>query len=168
MSEARVVRIRRERWRDRDLLLASIRRLEQWPDSTVMPQHHFILFVAVDATSIDDNALEALANKLLGQGAAYVCAWGPECERVHQAFDVAREAVYPNDAERLVMTTSHADETLAEALWFALFTALPGEGFGDRCDDLLALSVGNDEWTAQIGSWLENPHQLNAEVLATD
>ncbi|MEQ1716003.1 MAG: hypothetical protein ABL907_08470 [Hyphomicrobium sp.] len=64
-----------------------------------------------------------LARQLIGAGAFYVCTWGIDCERMHDAVDNAgmeREQLEPRSLEEypVVMTTWHSKESLDEALWF--------------------------------------------------
>jgi hypothetical protein len=105
---------------------------------------------------------------MIDQGIAYLCAWGPDCERVHDIFDevhVMREIdekrEYPH-----VMTTWHKDESLDEALWHMLNSAYPDEVLAETCGVDLAVSVANDQWAAHIQRRLSNMSQLNEEVLS--
>ena len=63
-----------------------------------------------------------IAEWLVKGGCLYVVAWGAECEDWHIAADMARLEEFnfgdvPND--KFVMTTSHENEPLEEAFWFA-------------------------------------------------
>jgi hypothetical protein len=48
------------------------------------------LFLAVDATAVSDTDIRNMAKGLLQHGIAYLCVWGPDCERVHDQFDLER------------------------------------------------------------------------------
>ena len=74
------------------------------------------LFLAVDATAVSDAAIRNVARRLLQHGIAYLCVWGPDCERVHDQFDLERMPEEPKG--RVVMTTWHSKEGLSDALWF--------------------------------------------------
>jgi hypothetical protein len=108
---------------------------------------NYCLFLAVNATSINDDTLRKTAKSLLGSGVAYFCVWGPDCERVHDQFDLER---LPEPQGPVVMTTWHAKESLSEALWFFANCVEPDEGFGVNCADWVALSVASDSWAQQI------------------
>ncbi|MCU1227067.1 MAG: hypothetical protein JWQ42_5160 [Edaphobacter sp.] len=109
---------------------------------------NYCLFLAADATSISDEKLRKTAKLLLEQGIAYLCVWGPDCERVHDLFDLER---MPNEPRgRVVMTTWHSKESLSEALWFFENCVEPDDGFEADCTDWIALSVKNDSWGQQI------------------
>jgi hypothetical protein len=111
-------------------------------------QASYCLVLAVDATTIDDDTLRKAAKFLLESGLAYFCVWGPDCERMHDQFDLER---LPNEPKgRVVMTTWHARESLSEALWFFANCVEPDEGFAADCADWVALSVTKDSWAQQI------------------
>ena len=74
--------------------------------------------------------------------------WGPDCERVHDLFDLERSPHEPRG--RVVMTTWHSKDSLAKALWFFEHCAEPSEGFAEHCRDWVALSVANVAWAQQI------------------
>jgi hypothetical protein len=109
---------------------------------------NYSLFLAVDATSINNEALRKTAQSLLDRGIAYLCVWGPDCERVHDQFDLERMPDEPKG--RMVMTTWHSKESLSEALWFFANCVEPDVGFEADCTDWVAVSVMNDAWAQQI------------------
>lgn len=145
----------------RKLFFAQISGLADWPISIVEPEGHFVLFVAADVTDAPDADLEAFARKLVTQGAVYTCAWGPGCRRLHHSFDAADIALNPeSDADHVILTTDHADESLDEALWEALFSAWPAATYESTCNSLLAIAVASDEWASAIRRRLEDPDQI--------
>lgn len=108
----------------------------------------YCLFLAIDATQINNEDLRMTAKSLLDRGLAYFCVWGPDCERVHDQLDLER---LPNEPrKRTVMTTWHSKEFLSEALWFFANCVEPDEGFQQDCTDWVALSVTNEAWAQQI------------------
>jgi hypothetical protein len=126
----------------------------------------FVAFTALDARRLSDDELHVLARTLLDQGCVYACAWGPESARVETAFDVVAVQAelegrpYVDD---VVMTTSHADESLDSALWFSLFAAFPPD-----LEARAVVAIADDEWYEQIGRRLADRDQLNADVLAEE
>lgn len=49
----------------------------------------------------------------------YLQAWGVACEQWHDAMDDAIVSYDKSFADKLVITTWHADETLEDVFWFA-------------------------------------------------
>lgn len=146
---------------ERALYVTEIPELGEWPEAIDEPKPHFAAFVAADATGLSDEELREFAHRLLGQGAVYVSAWGPGCERVHDAVDGERD-----DSKPVVMTTWHADDTLDEALWFALFASFPDEAYVESCDALLAIVVRDPGWAAHVRGRIGNPDSLWRSGLA--
>ena len=155
---------------DRKLFSLSIPNLPSFPRKLELPSLHFVLLLACDARVIEASVIATFANSIIDQGIAYLCAWGPDCEPVHDIFDevhVMREidekGEYPH-----VMTTWHTDESLDEALWYMLNSAYPEEVFAQTCRVDLAVSVANDQWAAHIQRRLSNVSQLNEDVLSEE
>ena len=148
------------------LYLARMSDPEEWPaqlDESIRP---FVAFTALDARRLSDEKLESFARTLLDPGCVYACAWGPEAGRVETAFDVvAVDAALEGRpyVDDVVMTTSHDDESLDSALWFALFAAFPPD-----LEARAILAITDDEWYDQIERRLADTDQLDADVLAED
>ena len=131
-----------------------------------LPSPQFIVFVACDATNIDDEYLQAFARSALNSGAVYLCAWGPDCQRIENAFDHLVETGQAGPSN--LLTTSHSKETLESAMWFAMSCAwppkaLPSGGFSERdelCDSVVFLSVNGGDWDAVIHQGLADPEWL--------
>lgn len=84
-------------------------------------------------------------------GLAYLCAWGPDCERVHDIFD---EEDLARGLERgthdVIMTTWHNDESLEEALWFFVHSASPADGYVHGCADWVIAPIANPVWEQEV------------------
>ncbi len=119
------------------------------------PEETFILLLAADGRDSSDQALREHASWLLRAGARCVCAWGPDCERVHDAFDREASELGLNGEDAVIMTTWHEEEPLKEATWFAANTAFPHEAYRDADGALVAISVGSKEWEAEIYDYLQ-------------
>src|SRR6266436_4790686 len=94
--------------------------IETLADKTTHSSANFGLFVALNANGVADDSILQSAKKLLSKGLACLCTWGPDCERVHDLFDVAARGI--NSAlsgDNVIMTTWHSSESLEEALWFS-------------------------------------------------
>lgn len=84
----------------------------------------YVLVVACEGT--DGVSSDATARAWIDAGASYLCAWGPRSEVVEDAFDHA--SFLPQLGEPLaftLLTTSHRDEGVDDALWFAFYNAVP-------------------------------------------
>src|SRR5215210_1984284 len=97
-----------DRIHGRQLLLTTLTDSWQWADPML---DRFVLFTGADATSASDTQIASYAQASVASGCAYVCCWGPDCERVHDAFDRAA-------ADQTVFSTWHSAERLAEAMYF--------------------------------------------------
>jgi hypothetical protein len=117
-----------------------------------------VCLIAWDATAatVDDIAL--VARRLLDSGAVYVCAWGPDCERVHDIVDEEHVGSNPSeDIDRVALPTWHDDGPLAEAILFLLSAACPHELYAAGCDSTVGLVIGSSEWTAEVRKAFAKP-----------
>ncbi len=150
---------------ERDLYLAVADDLCDWPEEIEQPSPGFVVLTALDTGRASAEELGEFAGKLLDQGCCYASAWGDDADRVHHAFDT--EFMDREDLGKVpcgfVMTTSHRDEPLDEAMWFALFAALPAEG-----EARSVLVVTNRRWAEAIQTRLSDPEQLSRDVLADE
>ncbi len=132
-------------------------------ESDTLPSPHFACLLAGDARGSPDALLLAIADHLLERGLAYFCAWGPDCEQVHDLVDqavVLREVREGRDYP--VVTTWHADELLDEALWFLLNVAQPDPTLAQTCQSWVGITVANALWTTQM------QQQFNAAAAPSD
>jgi hypothetical protein len=126
---------------------------------------NFAPFLALDASKMDVNEISDIAEKLLSDGLAYVCVWGPNCEWVHDIFD----SVYVGKGDGLsddmvFMSTWHSNEPLSEALWFFLYNTRIDESHNMECSNAVAVVVNNEEWSTRTQSWLLNLAELKRVV----
>jgi hypothetical protein len=116
---------------------------------------HCVLFLAMDARTMSINEISHIANWALAQGAVYLCAWGSDCERVHDIIDEVVCNRNPDVTdEDVIMTTWHEDEALDEALWFAVNSAFPTGAYSETCKTLVAVAVGSEDWGNEIAKKL--------------
>ena len=137
----------------RNLFALSLETPESFPDGLTLSSPRFVCLLAWDLRDVDIERITELAAKLLNAGAVYVCAWGPDCERVHDVVDKVRNGPNPPPiVDRVVMTTWHSKEPLAEAIWFTLRSTNPDEGYAEGCDSTLGVTIGNLGWHDEICS----------------
>lgn len=117
---------------------------------------NFGLLLVMDAQSVDVSQIGELAENLASKGLAYLCTWGPDCERVHDIFD---EILVQRDLEQkdenIVMTTWHADDSLEETLWYFMNCAFPARGYEGTCEEWIVVAIGNAEWEQRIRAVFE-------------
>jgi hypothetical protein len=114
-----------------------------WNSVVERPVDGFALFVACDATTLPADLIAAFAAYCVDRSLFWVSTWGPDCERFHDLFDRA-DLARNEPTEGIVLSTWHADETLAEAL-VLFWSAFPAEGrAGGRAR--IALTVGPPQW----------------------
>ena len=124
---------------------------------------HFAVFLAWDATTVATEEISRLATLLHNRGLAYLCTFGPDCERVHDIFDeVELELEGARPSESVIMTTWHDDESLEDALWFFVNNSFPDAAYEDTCHTGIAVTIGNRQWAIQVADYLSNLPKLNA------
>ena len=122
---------------------------------------------ALDATSASAGELARLASNLLAAGAVYVCAWGPDCERVHDVVGDAVLVQEPSQATELhIMTTWHADQPIEDALCFLLRSAYPSDAYWESCRAELVVVAGLPGTTALVSEALTEPGAFVERVCA--
>lgn len=151
----------------RALWLATIADLRAWP-STIPVSRPFVAFTALDTRAASPSLLGAFAVALLEQGCEYACCWGDDCSRLHDIFDevaVQREIEGPpiDTIDDVVMTTWHENDSLDEALWFAINCA-----FLAHHDLTAVVCIAAPRYATAIRARLEDPDQLNEDVVALD
>lgn len=132
------------RWLDpeseHEIWLVPATSLDEWPAYVPWTAPFCTLFVATD------RAVDArpLALRALEQGLAAVAAWGPNCGEIEGTFDevIVDETIRRGRDETVddvILTTSHAGETLAEALDFFLDVLFPPDAHATRTRVILAV-----------------------------
>lgn len=113
-----------------------------WPTidwSAIGSERYFgLLLVADHAISIG-----SAAAVLLERGLAFVSAWGTDCARTEADFDSAIVDRNPNEtADDVILTTSHANDSVDEAVEFFVVSAHPASAYFDECNtwDIVATS----------------------------
>jgi hypothetical protein len=124
----------------------------------------FTVLLAIDADRYSDEIITDLAQRLLERGQAYLCAWGPGCARIHTLFDLEYVGDGSKDWGRFLMTTDHADESLAEALWFAIDLAIP-EDAKEAAESAVVIGVDSPDWRTEILARIADLDELRGHVV---
>ncbi len=137
---------------DRKIWLLELDALRTAFDWEELEQQKFVCLCAIDASSISRDELSSFCSRLIDLGCAYFCAWGPDCERVHDIMD--RLVIGDNPPQTdigCLMTTWHPRDTIAKAVFFFLSCAEPDEEYAPAgCSHGLAVVIGSAEWAAQF------------------
>lgn len=133
----------------------------------LLPSKHFVSFVVWDAPPRTD-VLVTLAQALLDAGAVYVCAFGDNCELVHDAVDsvIVTTGREPDD-DHAILTTWHGKDTLDDALWYALFTAVPAPAYKTTCCATVIFAIDAGRHLRTLRQALSDPEAFSRAVLAT-
>ena len=124
-------------------------------DWTRCGRGQFVCFCAMDAREVSDTEIAGLCSHLLQLGCAYFCAWGPDCERVHDLMDQENISAHPMGDRGVLMTTWHANDDLQDALFFLLNCTDPDENYAPNgCDSALIVAIGRPDWSAAIDTFI--------------
>jgi hypothetical protein len=140
---------------NRQLFSLALPNLEMPPTDIKLPGPHFVCLLCCNARGITDKTILSAANMLLRNGLVYLCAWGPDCERVRQLFETA--ALVWNSG--MVVLTTHLDDSLDEAVVYFRDIAHPALAYEQTCRTGLAISVADHEWAVQIQQRLACPSE---------
>jgi len=142
---------------ERRTLVGSADDLHDLENGIEAPTSHFVLFVAADTSGYDGPTLVAHAEGLIRAGASYVCCWGADCSRFHDAFDEADLAVNGDVSDsRFIFTTWHEEEPLEEAAWFALNSAIPAPAYAPTTGTVILVAIGNDIWATRLDTYVSS------------
>jgi len=112
---------------------------EDWPEHPPWTSAGFGLLFAAERY-VD---VAPLAERAVVQGLAFASAWGPACTMIEDVFDeTIVDAGADETADDVVLTTSHPDESLEEALEFFLDAATTARGRAAGCDTWVVFALG--------------------------
>jgi hypothetical protein len=129
-----------------------------------LPSAHTVLFIAADARGVQTDTVGRVAERLLAAGVIYVCAWGPDCERIHDIFDEVHVGDGSTEPSFTFMSTWHSDETLEDGLWFFIECAFPPDIVMDTIS-YLAVTIGSAEWAAAVEQALSDIPAFKTRML---
>ncbi len=126
-----------------------------------LPAKPLKLFIAGDADKLSTDEISRIAEAFLKRGVRYVCAWGTDCERLHDIFD----ETYVGDGNEPykfdLMTTWHADDSFGEALWFFLNAAHVDEEIAGAAS--FAVRVGNPPNSAPLSEAIPRIEEFTSD-----
>lgn len=126
--------------------------IEQLAERIRPRSKYFTLFLAWDALDIGERNMVEIFQPLVDRGLAYFCAWGNRCREVHDAVDmcVVEEEIKNGEADYLLMTTWHEEESLEDAFWFFKNLAIPGENEVFSDFERYVVVIDNPQWADQL------------------
>ncbi len=129
------------------------------------PSPHTIILLAANFQSISSKDLADTANALIAGGNAYLCAWGEDCLKAETIWDAAATRLDSQKAFGFhTVSTSHEDETLEEAAWYALNCAFVDKHITQSCSVVL-ITIDHPEWQNIIDNIREDPTGFNERSL---
>jgi hypothetical protein len=162
-SEAAAVEVGYDVATDRELFLLELDRLEELPAKLRIPSRHFVCLLVLDGRADLPGDVHRCAATLLGQGAVYLCVWGPGCGRVRSLVD---DAILISETESmeesLILTEDHEGEALEDALVHLLERSLPAARYVESCRAALVVTVNAPGWTLACREALCDPREFVA------
>ena len=129
------------------------------------PSAHTILLIAANYGAVSSKEIADTAAILIEKGNAYLCAWGENCEKPEPIWDTAAARSKSKKEHKFhTVVTSHEEETLEEAVWFALNCAFVDEHIKKSCSVVL-ISIDQPEWQNTIDNIREDPAGFNERSL---
>jgi hypothetical protein len=64
---------------DKDFHFISLPTLNTLAEEIKTNSQNFVLFLGMDARTVNDSTIMTMADKLFSKGLAYLCAWGGDC-----------------------------------------------------------------------------------------
>lgn len=129
---------------------------------------YFAALIAWDSRGSDVATISRLARCLIDAGGVCFCSWGPDCERVHDIIDEEWVANgFDPTSDSTIITTWH-DEPLTDAIWYAIFHAIPCDRYLRQCRSVVAVSIGIPDAATEIRTAFSDPEQFNNVVLGSD
>jgi hypothetical protein len=135
----------------RRILLLPFETLDQVPIAVGTAGPRFVLLLLGDFSK-SLQSLGELARQLVDAGCSYLCVWGPGCELMHNEMDEAREKApqLEDDDISVLMTTSHADDSIEDAVAFAAARASPVGMYEVGCNATILAVHNHGNWPRDV------------------
>jgi hypothetical protein len=136
---------------NRRVYVLKLDKLTDLPDSFAAVGPRFVLLLLADFSELPGQ-LTAIAKKLVDAGCAYLCIWGPGCELMHDEMDEARLKApqVVGDEDSVLMTTDHADDSIEDAVEFALLRASPAGMYERGCGATVLAVQNRQNWIGEV------------------
>ncbi|NRA43231.1 MAG: hypothetical protein HRU21_13125 [Pseudomonadales bacterium] len=125
---------------------------------------HRLCLLTADFTRLSNASLAALVQSLVDQGVVYFVCWGPGCAQAHDLIEDLTLLIEGVEAQHaMIMVTSHANDTLAEAILFLLTEAWPDRAYQQSTEAMLAVTLDQPEAAQQIAVAMAEPEHFIAK-----
>ena len=151
---------------ERELYMLEIPTLADLPQALDTAGKYSVILTVSDATDFATGEVFRFARTLIDAGGVYFCPWGPGCDRIHDIIDeewIGDGFVTANSPPP--MTSLHNDDTLAEAVWFAIYSASPNDAYIDECRSVVAVCVRCPQWASEVREAFSDPERFSDRVL---
>jgi hypothetical protein len=135
-----------------DVRAIAVESLEHLPQCLPHARQYFSLLLAWHGPEHLNAGQSVAIKELVDCGLIYFCAWGENCESVHDAVDHC-DIHRLQKVDHIIMTTWHKDETLEEAMFFFQDCVCPAEPLQDMPYDRFAVSVGRPDWYQRMAQY---------------
>ena len=134
---------------DKLIYYMPLEQLNFWPESLSLPSRHFGVLLVCDGKVIPNSVVLTIAKAMTNQGLAYLCTWGPDCERIHDLFDEAIVDIECSEGsintDSVIMTTWH-DEPMEDAVWYFLYSTLGAGDYAKTCQSWIVVPIESADW----------------------
>jgi hypothetical protein len=132
--------------------LLSVTSFEELAERMQRTTPWFTLFLAWESPNTDPDYLAQCLRPLVDNGLVYFCTWGEGSEEMHDAIDqiVAEREQAGCCLSATVMSTSHPDETLGDALNFFNEHALPTDAEVFANFSRFAVAIGSEPFSHRV------------------
>lgn len=153
----------------RNLLSLYVDHAADLPNSIDVGSPRFACLLLWDSTEAAADEITGLIHWCLRAGASYVMCWGPGCERVDALVDeILCDPSKEFSTAGHVMTTSHADQPISEAIWFLLRLSWPDDTSFEDTRASLAITVGHRAWADEVDEAFADPDAFVDSTTAAD
>jgi len=135
----------------RELYVIDIASTDHLPDVITFAGRFAVILLVWNSSEVSAPTICHFVRKLIGTGGVYFCTWGTGCERLHDLIDEewVGDGLTPQTDDTL-MTTWHDDESLADAIWFAMYNAFPIDTYFDGCRSVVAICIDCPDLAAEV------------------
>ena len=137
---------------NRQIWLLQLRELRAAFDCSQLRPQKFSCLCVIKVAAASTDEVSGFCRRLIELGCGYFCAWGQDCERVHDIMDELIVGDNPPDTYiGCLMTTWHAKESLSDAINYFLTCTVPDDEYApDGCAHGLVVEVGSPEWATGV------------------